>query len=77
MEAFISLAGLIDVDAERARIDKEMGQANEILARVRGKLGSPDFVAKAPPEVVAKERTRLAELEAGLDRLREQLRELG
>ena len=62
-EATVSmpLAGIIDMDAERARLTKEGDKAAKEIARIEAKLGNQQFMAKAPEEVVAEQRERLAE----------------
>ncbi|MFU8841147.1 MAG: valine--tRNA ligase [Nitriliruptoraceae bacterium] len=60
-QAQVDLAGLIDVEAELARLDKELGKARGDLARVEGKLANEGFVANAPAEVVDKERAKREE----------------
>ncbi len=77
VQAFIPLAGLIDVDAERARLDKAIADAEAAAQRSAAKLGNPSFRERAPAEVVAKEEAKAAELEQKLSRLRSQLAELG
>ena len=77
MKLLIPLAGLIDLSAERARLGKEIERRARDLRRSEGKLGNADFVARAPAEVVARERARARELAAALDRLRAQLDALG
>lgn len=72
LEGFIPLAGLIDVDAERARIDKAIAEVEADLARVKGKLSNPSFVERAPEAVVEKERSKEAEMEALVTKLRDQ-----
>jgi valyl-tRNA synthetase len=62
MEIFVPLAGLIDIDREAERLARELAQVEKDLSRVNGKLANPAFVAKAPPEVVEKERGKQAEL---------------
>ncbi|MFN8766778.1 MAG: valine--tRNA ligase, partial [Lysobacteraceae bacterium] len=57
----VPLAGLVDLDAERARLDKEIKRVEGEIAKCHGKLGSETFVANAPEAVVAQERKRLAE----------------
>ncbi|MDP3659677.1 class I tRNA ligase family protein, partial [Phenylobacterium sp.] len=72
----LPLAGVIDVDAERVRLGKEVAALASDIQRTAGKLSNPDFVARAPEEVVEENRERLAEaedtkakLEAALARL--------
>jgi valyl-tRNA synthetase len=77
VEAFISLEGVIDVDAERARLRKELGDVEAKLGRSLGKLGNDEFLAKAPQAVVEKERARVDDLEAVASKLTAQLEELG
>ena len=62
-EATVSmpLSGIIDMDAERARLAKEGEKAAKEIARIEAKLGNKQFTAKAPEEVVAEQRERLAE----------------
>jgi valyl-tRNA synthetase len=79
-EAFVGLTGLIDIEAEKARLDKEIGKARADLQRVEGKLGNRNFVEKAPGTVVDKERDRQRELTRVVDELTGQfvqLRQLG
>ena len=77
-EATVSmpLAGIIDMDAERARLGKDRDKAAKEISRIEAKLGNEQFMAKAPEEVVAEQRERLAEetqlrerIEAALARL--------
>ncbi|RMD80479.1 MAG: valine--tRNA ligase [Gammaproteobacteria bacterium] len=72
MKLLIPLAGLIDQQAELARLDREIAKLEEALARARHKLANPRFVERAPTEVVARERARADELGERLERLREQ-----
>lgn len=72
MEVLVPMAGLIDKDAELARLDKEIGRLEGEVKRVGGKLGNEGFVAKAPAEVLAKERAKLAEAEQALAKLVDQ-----
>ena len=58
-EVYVELAGIVDVAAERQRLEKEIRKAGETIAFLEGKLARPDFVEKAPPEVVERERGRL------------------
>jgi valyl-tRNA synthetase len=67
-----TLAGL-DVAAERRRAEKDLAAARSEIEAVERKLGNPAFVDRAPAEVVAKNRTRLAAARADVDRLTERL----
>ncbi len=61
MKLHIPLEGLVDLDAERARLDKELKRVEGEFARSQGKLASETFVRNAPPAVVEQERKRLAD----------------
>ncbi|GIZ11019.1 valine--tRNA ligase [Pseudomonas sp. NCCP-436] len=69
MQVLVPMAGLIDKDAELARLDKEIARLEGEVKRVGGKLANEGFVAKAPAEVLEKERTKLAEAEQALAKL--------
>ncbi|HMH49316.1 MAG TPA: valine--tRNA ligase [Candidatus Acidoferrum sp.] len=60
-ELYVSLEGVVDVAAERARLDKEIRKVAETVGFIEGKLARPEFVERAPAEIVEKERQRLAE----------------
>jgi valyl-tRNA synthetase len=72
MQVLVPMAGLIDKDAELARLDKEIQRLQGEVQRVGGKLSNEGFVAKAPAEVLDKERAKLAEAEQALSKLVEQ-----
>lgn len=72
MQVLVPMAGLIDKDAELARLDKEIQRLDGEVKRVGGKLANEGFVAKAPAEVLDKERAKLAEAEQALAKLAEQ-----
>jgi valyl-tRNA synthetase len=72
MQVLVPMAGLIDKDAELARLDKEIQRLQGEVQRVGGKLSNEGFVAKAPAEVLDKERAKLAEAEQALAKLVEQ-----
>jgi valyl-tRNA synthetase len=61
--------GSIDVGAERARLDKDRAAAEKEITQCQAKLGNPAFADKAPADVVAKIRERLAAAEADLERV--------
>ncbi|WP_374415661.1 valine--tRNA ligase [Ectopseudomonas oleovorans] len=72
MEVLVPMAGLIDKDAELARLDKEVARLEGEVKRVGSKLANEGFVAKAPAEVLEKERAKLAEAEQALAKMVEQ-----
>ncbi|MCB1587807.1 MAG: class I tRNA ligase family protein, partial [Xanthomonadales bacterium] len=72
LKLLIPLAGLIDVEAELKRLDKEIGKVEQDLARAQGKLSNPKFVDGAPAAVVAQEQQRVAEFGAKAAELRAQ-----
>jgi valyl-tRNA synthetase len=73
----IDLAGTVDVAAERKRLEKDLTVARKEAAQVSAKLGNEGFMAKAPQDVVAKTRERLAIAEADIARLQSRLATLG
>ncbi|MBT8493710.1 MAG: valine--tRNA ligase [Deltaproteobacteria bacterium] len=73
----IPLAGLVDIDAEKQRLAKEIGKTDKEISFIGKKLGNKKFVDRAPAEVVEKERARLVEEEARKARLSEALEALG
>ena len=54
----LTLAGLVDLSAERARLDKEIAKADADIKRVDAKLGNEKFVANAPEEIVEEEKEK-------------------
>jgi valyl-tRNA synthetase len=72
LRILVPLAGLIDVEAELARIGKRRGKLEQELARATAKLGNQSFVQNAPAEVVAQERDRVAGFKRELAQLAEQ-----
>ena len=72
-EAFVPLAGLVDVDEELARLRKELERAEGEVTRLDGKLADDGFVSRAPAAVVERERAKRAEWSTVATTLREQL----
>jgi len=76
-QAVVPLAGLLDVDAERARLGKEIGETEKYLRGLDAKLSNEQFRSKAPRDVVAAEEERRASAQTRLEGLRRALAELG
>ena len=72
-DIFLPLAGLIDLDTEIARIKKEIAATEGELKRLAGKLGNENFIAKAPAEVVEKEKAKQGVYEEKLESLKQHL----
>ncbi len=71
------LEGMIDLDAERARLRKEIEAKEGFRASVEKKLANEAFVSRAPEAVVATERQKVADAEAQIAALEQTLRDLG
>ena len=76
MRLLVPMKGIIDVDAERARLEKQKDKVVADLQKALGKLGNENFVNNAPADVVTKERARAAEFEKTIAQLDEQLEKL-
>ena len=76
LEAYVVLAGLVDFEAERARLGKEREKLAADQQKLAKKLSSPGFLAKAAPEIVEKDRNRHADLTEKIARIDQQLVEL-
>ena len=63
-EVYVRLEGIVDLAAERQRLTREIERAAREVAGLEAKLARPEFVERAPAEVVARERARLAEQQA-------------
>lgn len=73
VEVLVSLAGAIDVDAEQARLQKDMAKLQAEIQKCQAKLTNPSFVDKAPAAVVEQEQARLHEFSQSLALLKQQL----
>ncbi|MCP4409420.1 MAG: hypothetical protein GY807_17055 [Gammaproteobacteria bacterium] len=77
IEIYLPLAGMIDLEAERNRTQKDLDQLQKRIAGSKAKLSNTGFTEKAPPAVVEKERERLADLELQAAKVQKRLNELG
>ena len=73
LEILIPMSDLIDKNVELARLQKEIDRLQKDCERIENKLSNESFVAKAPAEVITKEREKLLENQSALDKLREQM----
>jgi valyl-tRNA synthetase len=72
VEVYLPLAGLVDLDEERARLQKDLAEVDAQIERLQALLAGP-FTQKAPPAVVAKEQARLAAFQETAEKLRNQI----
>ena len=72
--AYIPLAGVIDLDAEVKRLEKQEAEIVKYLESIRKKLSNQNFVARAPKEIVDAEKAKITEFEEKLARVREQMK---
>ena len=75
-ELFVALADLIDVDRERDRLTKELERLQGQLRSTEGKLSNEQFVSKAPPQIIDREREKLASLQQQCEALEDKLKAL-
>ena len=76
IEILVPMAGLIDVDAERARLEKEIAKLETGMKSVSAKLNNKKFMDNAPEAVIAKERGKAQQMSGALTALQEKLEEL-
>jgi valyl-tRNA synthetase len=69
-EVFVPLKGLIDVEVEKTRLEKEIARTEKMLKGVEAKLNKKEFIGKAPKEIVAKELEKKKDFEHSLERLK-------
>jgi valyl-tRNA synthetase len=77
LDGYVELAGLIDLEGERARLQKRREAAAADLARAQRKLANQSFLDKAPVDVIEKETAKSVELGAVVEKIDSQLTELG
>jgi valyl-tRNA synthetase len=75
-EVYLPLEGLIDVEAEKVRLGKELEKLSKEVSKCEAKLGNASFIDRAPPEVVVQEKERLAEWKGKIAQLEEMLEAL-
>ena len=73
IEVYLPLAGLIDVEKETQRLNKELESMDKEIKRVTGKLNNAGFLAKAPADVVEKEKAKAEELSGKMEAVKERL----
>ncbi|CZR21524.1 Valine--tRNA ligase [Legionella pneumophila] len=69
IELLIPMADLIDKEAELSRLNKELAKLNKDIELAQGKLNNPKFTDKAPEEIIAKEKDKLAQAQVAKDKL--------
>ncbi|MBE2195395.1 MAG: valine--tRNA ligase [Anaerolinea sp.] len=74
---YLPLAGMVDLSAERERLSKELGTISAQIDKTEKNLSNEQFVSRAKPEVVEKERAKLADLKQAQQSVRERLAALG
>jgi valyl-tRNA synthetase len=75
-EIYLPIDDLLNLDEERARLTKELSKVTDEIARVQKKLANPDFVSKAKPEVIQKEREKAIQHEEKLRALKGSLEQI-
>ena len=76
VDVFVPFEGLINLDAEKIRLTKEIDRLDKYISATGQKLANKNFVERAPKEVVEKERSRLVETGDELEKLKKALKEL-
>ena len=77
LQVLLPIDGLVDLDALRGRLEKDIAKAEKEIKGLSGRLSNPNFASKAPPEVVAECQANLAEAEAQAELARKRLADLG
>ncbi|PID29905.1 MAG: valine--tRNA ligase [Candidatus Cloacimonadota bacterium] len=70
IEIYLPLEGLIDIDAEKAKLEKQLAKLENELKRIEGKLANKQFVSKAPANIIAKEKEKQIEVKIKADKMR-------
>lgn len=69
LELHVPLEGLIDIEAEKARLTKEIERLRDFATKLEAKLGNDNYTSRAPAEVVERDRNKLAETKEALARV--------
>nr|WP_254934230.1 valine--tRNA ligase [Cyanobium sp. WAJ14-Wanaka] len=77
LQVLLPIEGLVDLDALKGRLEKDLAKAEKEIAGLAGRLANPNFADKAPPEVVAECKANLAEAQTQADLARSRLGDLG
>ena len=75
-EIFVPLEGLIDIESERTRLQKEIDRLQGVMDGTEKKLANPQFTERAPKEVVDREREKLSHIKTNLEKLKTNLQHL-
>ena len=76
LQVLLPIEGLVDLDALKGRLEKDIAKAEKEIKGLAGRLGNPNFADKAPPEVVAECQANLAEKQAQADLARKRLADI-
>ncbi len=76
MEIYVPLAGLVDLAEERERLKKEIGKSEAESAQIQKKFENPNYATRAPPDVVEKDKARIAELASRVGKLNDNLKRI-
>jgi valyl-tRNA synthetase len=68
---FVSLEGLVNVDAERSRLEKEINRVRDVIAGIESKLSNEQFINRAPAQVIEKEKMKIESMKLNLSKLEE------
>ncbi len=75
-EIFVPLEGIIDLDAERKRLEKEIARLQGLIDGIEKKLANPSFIERAPKDVVEKEREKQKNITMNMEKLKASLMQL-
>ncbi|UCD63175.1 MAG: valine--tRNA ligase [Candidatus Zixiibacteriota bacterium] len=75
-EIFVPLAGLIDIDVEKRRLEKELDNLKKLLEKISKKLANPDFLANAPEDVINKEKAKKDDFQERIEKLNKNLEQI-